>query len=809
MRECPTCLRCYDDSVNQCPDDGRPTFNSLPGDLTLDGRYTLERRLGEGGMGVVYKAHHKFLKTTRAVKVIKPELVGNDPSFATRFQQEAMAAAAIGHPNIISVPDYGFLGGEIPFLVMEFIEGKSLQDLMAEEGRFPPEKALEFMKVIASGVGAAHAHGIVHRDLKPLNIMIHLKGTPSEQIRILDFGLAKIKSGDLFGSFVGAKTTGIIGSPYYMAPEQWSDEEPDKRCDIYSLGIILYQMLSGDVPFKGTSIPAVMKKHLMTPPPPLNETIDGISPELEKVVFHALEKDPKARTGSCEELIAELDGAIAQSPTRGRARGRKAKTKTTTTRSRENVAARTTAEQQQARVEEEVDARSTADQKGALRISQPADPMPADDGTLLLTEEQSAELRMSGQTLRTSGSVQVNADPSKTLVERHVSSKDLMADVEATPEAPSVQEEMPHLVGSGHGAVEVDALQRAAEEARRRAAERALREASGDLTSAARSTSLPPRSPAAVKPPTPVIPSFEEVEPNVTSGIGELLRKPLVLGIGAAVLFSVVGIVALISFWPSSKVDTTPEANNVPVAPKRDMALIKGGSFNIGSNNATGALKVHLVSVVSFYLDKKEVTNAEYAAFVKATGHPVPTLDPSDEAAKGGYWKPWNGTDAPAGWERFPVCNVSVKDAEDFAEWLSKRDGVRYRLPSEEEWEYAARNGSTASLFPWGNSWAEGRANLNGRSGPRDVGSFPEGATQTGLLDMVGNVWEFTSTQVSSEDLKIIPQELRDPNSHIMRGGSFAEKINDGFINSADRASFDNTRNKFPAVGFRLARDGQ
>ena len=109
MRECPVCYGCYDDSVVLCPVDGRSTFNSLPGDIALEGKYVLERRLGEGGMGVVYKAHHKFLKTTRAIKIIKPELVGNDSSFATRFHQEAMAAAAIGHPNIISVPDFGFL----------------------------------------------------------------------------------------------------------------------------------------------------------------------------------------------------------------------------------------------------------------------------------------------------------------------------------------------------------------------------------------------------------------------------------------------------------------------------------------------------------------------------------------------------------------------------------------------------------------------------------------------------------------------------------------------------------------------------
>src|SRR6185369_10982209 len=156
MRECPDCFGCYDDTVVQCPGDGRSTFRSLPGNVALEGKYVLERRLGEGGMGVVYKAQHKFLKTTRAVKTIKPELIGNDTSFVKRFHQEAMAAAAIGHPNIISVLDYGLLEDKIPYIVMEFVEGVSLEALITSKGRFTPSEALEYMQVITSALAAAH-----------------------------------------------------------------------------------------------------------------------------------------------------------------------------------------------------------------------------------------------------------------------------------------------------------------------------------------------------------------------------------------------------------------------------------------------------------------------------------------------------------------------------------------------------------------------------------------------------------------------------------------------------------------------------
>src|SRR5213593_1148619 len=287
MRECPTCRNCYPDDVTDCPDDRVATTHSISGEPILDGRYQLEKRLGQGGMGIVFKGRHIFLKTLHAIKVILPDLVGNDPNLATRFRQEALAAAAIRHQNIIAVTDFGVVRGTMPFLVMEFVEGKSLQDIMAEEGAMSPVRAFELMQPICAGVGAAHRQNIVHRDLKPLNIMIQ-KGAPiAEGLKILDFGLAKIKSGELLGSFVQAKTSGLMGSPFYMAPEQWSDEEPDARADIYSLGIILYQMLVGEVPFKGSSIPSIMKKHLTLPVPTFKSLGVDVSPRLEAVVRHA------------------------------------------------------------------------------------------------------------------------------------------------------------------------------------------------------------------------------------------------------------------------------------------------------------------------------------------------------------------------------------------------------------------------------------------------------------------------------------------------------------------------------------------
>src|SRR4051812_18337906 len=311
MKECPSCHRCFPDKLNHCQDDGERLKFLINLDTTLDERYLLEKKLGQGGMGLVFKAHHKFIKTQHAIKIILPDLVGNDPSLAARFRQEAMAAAAIRHPNTVSVTDYGILDGTTPYLVMEFVEGRSLHEMLSQQKRLPPAEALRIMLAICAGVGAAHRQGIVHRDLKPLNIMLRPGVPPGESVKVLDFGLAKIKSGDLLGSLVAVQTQGMMGSPFYMAPEQWhDDEEIDVRADIYSLGVILYQMLTGDVPFKSKSIPSIMNMHLNTAPQPLGERGVEAPEALQEAVRHALEKDPARRPQTVEEFAAELHAAL-------------------------------------------------------------------------------------------------------------------------------------------------------------------------------------------------------------------------------------------------------------------------------------------------------------------------------------------------------------------------------------------------------------------------------------------------------------------------------------------------------------------
>ena len=206
--------------------------------------------------------------------------------------------------------DFGIESEDTPFLVMEYIEGISLDDFLRKEKRLTPEKAFEIMEPIALGVAAAHGNGITHRDLKPLNVMLKKDHPLAQAVKVLDFGLAKMKASESVSSLIMAKTNNLLGSPHYMPPEQWDNEGVDSRTDIYSLGIILFQMLTGDVPFKGNSIPNVMYQHLQAPTPSFVSLGFPASPEIESVLQKALEKEQHNRFATVEEFLSAYKKAL-------------------------------------------------------------------------------------------------------------------------------------------------------------------------------------------------------------------------------------------------------------------------------------------------------------------------------------------------------------------------------------------------------------------------------------------------------------------------------------------------------------------
>jgi len=322
MRECPRCERCYGDEVLVCPEEGSNTKHTLPGGTLLADRYLLEKRLGRGAMGQVYLARDQNFGTRRvAVKTVRPDILSDEDlqegEAIARFEREAMAAASIRHPNVVDVTDFGKSNEGVFFLVMEYVEGETLYDLLRREGTVSPQRAANILRQVVAGVDAAHDVGILHRDLKPANIFLmqqRRKGTNEDGfVKVGDFGLAKIVNPDRseVSSAAGPASRGIIGTPEYMSPEQMQPGIPlDARADIYALGTIAYHMLGGRPPFTG-NITQLITQKLMQGPPPLSTLRTDVTPELEATIMNALAKEPEDRPESATQWFDSLAAAVA------------------------------------------------------------------------------------------------------------------------------------------------------------------------------------------------------------------------------------------------------------------------------------------------------------------------------------------------------------------------------------------------------------------------------------------------------------------------------------------------------------------
>jgi serine/threonine-protein kinase len=272
---------------------------------TIDGKYRIDAKIGVGGMGAVYRAARLRIGDEVAVKILHPARV-LEPQAGERFQREAQAAARLKHPNAVFVIDFGVTNDGLVYLVMELLHGESLRTLIKQEGPLAPTVAAEILKQVCGALDEAHRHQIVHRDLKPDNIMVKT-GINGLSVKVLDFGIAKLR--DLAASDL-TLTDSVMGSPRYMSPEQCLGEEIDGRSDIYSLGVVLYEMLAGVVPFNRPTSTAVVDQQVNQPPPPLRKVNPTISPSVEAVVLQALAKRREARPQSARALAAAFSAAI-------------------------------------------------------------------------------------------------------------------------------------------------------------------------------------------------------------------------------------------------------------------------------------------------------------------------------------------------------------------------------------------------------------------------------------------------------------------------------------------------------------------
>jgi eukaryotic-like serine/threonine-protein kinase len=311
LKECPACGTCYDAEAERCTRDGRPLVLSLPVERTIERRYRLDRLIGKGGMGAVYEARDLRLERQVAVKIMVGRAFG-DAQALRRFQREARAVARLNHPNIVSVHDCGSLAGEGAYLVMERLDGVTLRAELHRARRLAPGAAADWFDQLLAGVGAAHEHGVVHRDLKPENVIAHQQGRGAWTVKILDFGLAKFRP--LETAATGTVTIGgaIMGTMGYMSPEQLLGGDVDERSDLFTLGVMLVEVLTGSRPFAGTSYPellsAVTSQAYQLPDPLAAVTA------LDDLVRRCLRKDPAERVASAVVLRQELIPVLRACP---------------------------------------------------------------------------------------------------------------------------------------------------------------------------------------------------------------------------------------------------------------------------------------------------------------------------------------------------------------------------------------------------------------------------------------------------------------------------------------------------------------
>jgi len=267
--------------------------------VILAGRYRVERELGRGGMAKVFQGVDTVLGRQVAIKILAPRFA-DDESFVQRFRREAQAAARLSNPNVVSVFDTGADDG-VHFIVMEYVEGRTLADYLADGGRIMPDRAIEISESVCNALSAAHAQGVIHRDIKPGNIML----TPQGQVKVADFGIARMTT----TAETVAQTAAVLGTASYLSPEQAQGQPVDARSDLYSLGCVAFEMVTGRPPFIGDSPVTVASKQVLEQPVPPSRLNPDVTPDLDAVILRALAKNPANRYQSAEELRADLDRA--------------------------------------------------------------------------------------------------------------------------------------------------------------------------------------------------------------------------------------------------------------------------------------------------------------------------------------------------------------------------------------------------------------------------------------------------------------------------------------------------------------------
>jgi eukaryotic-like serine/threonine-protein kinase len=324
IKRCESCGRQYPDEANFCMIDGarlpmsaeprlRPRVPHADAQRLLGkvigGKYTIQSIIGQGGMAVVYQAFDNLIERPVVIKVMQAWLA-SDERANERFKRECQLTAQLNHPNVIRVYDGGLLNNHEPFLVMEYVPGESLRRALDRHGPVPLKTAANIVIQVSRGLGEAHAAGIIHRDLKPDNILIEAVKHSNQRIKILDFGIAYLVA----GAQRLTQTGKLIGTPAYISPEQLKDRAIDARADLYALGVILFELLTGRVPFEGETAESILTKQLFEAPPPISASMPQYAPDsqVELVILKALAKDPNDRYQTALEFEQAVEAAAKE-----------------------------------------------------------------------------------------------------------------------------------------------------------------------------------------------------------------------------------------------------------------------------------------------------------------------------------------------------------------------------------------------------------------------------------------------------------------------------------------------------------------
>jgi serine/threonine-protein kinase len=694
---------------------------------SIGGRYQIDALLGQGGMSAVYRATDPNLRRTVAVKLIHPHL-SSDPEFVRRFEQEAAAVAQLRHPNIIQVFDFNH-DGEVYYMVLEFVAGETLQNrlraLHANGNLLPLDQAVMIVATVGEAVEYAHRRGMVHRDLKPANVMLDPHGQPI----LMDFGVAKMLTGTQHTA-----TGAIVGTVAYMSPEQIRGMKVDERADIYSLGIMLYEMTAGRPPFEGDSAMTVMFKHVNEPPPDIGQFNTHVPAELKAVILKALEKEPPARFQSAAELTAALRGLKLL----------------------------------RTAVTPPAPATVVTPARPVAPTTPPAKPEPAPSEKAAPAEAAApVQARQEAPVETAAPAPAPKAAPTVVAAPAPVTSA--LAPPRAVPTATAAPDKrggLPIALIAGAAAVVLIlivgvgfVLSRGQNtEGRATQTAPAPTQAVAAASSTAPITAVPPTlAPTQPPPPATALPASPTPAPAATTAV------------------------------PTPEPTATQPAPTVP----EGMVLIPAGSFQMGSDRGQADERpVHAVTLKAFFLDQFEVTNERYRKCVEAGPCRPPAQRSSFTRANYATLEEFN---------QYPVIQVSWEQAQDFCRFEGKR------LPSEAEWEYAAR-GETDRRYPWGDQFEPARVPAFSRDTVQ-VGTL-DNASPFGVFDLSGNVNEWVADWYA----RIYnPEQVENPTGpdsgarRVYRGGSF---------DNADGSFYTATRryNQLPGyrdadIGFRCAAD--